>query len=303
MLEDKNLHEDKLNVSSSNNETNGLNSGISLFKNYDEYKSILQFTGLTGAYNLYLDRNKKALIMMVTLVVSSILLILQELFITQEEIILFAYLGLLVNGIIWIMDFMNYKDDVDEYNENIELTILNYGKNEVYTLKAKNVGDYTSIIAVFGFMGLDRFYVDKYSFTSFRYILFGLPILSYTYCALMKPIIFLLYETDILYEYELMVFAYILMFIMFIKYTTLILIVFAGMMSLSSVAIAFDSLSMLSITVSPYAIIAIIFLISIDIWYKLFRANKLLEKYNNELEEYISNFHEEDIKINQFNFL
>ena len=54
---------------------------------------------------------------------------------------------------------------------------------------------------------------------------------------------------------------------------------------------------------SPFLIIIVLLLILVDIYCRLPKADKLLEEYNSELEEYIANFQEEDMEINQFDLL
>lgn len=142
-----------------------------LFKNKSTYLKLIIFTGLTGGYNFYLDKNKNALKMMAIFIVSLLL----------TPIYCIGLIGITLNIFLWLMDLIRFKKDVNKYNEHIEQILLsNNACDKVLELKKKNIKEYKLSILMFGLLGLEDLYIENYSLKSLRFIINGIYLLFFS---------------------------------------------------------------------------------------------------------------------------
>lgn len=130
-------------------------------KNNKYYKKLLLKTNLTGAYNIYLEKYKKAYLMGIIFTISTLLIAISKIYffidihtsLPIDELSSFLMLGksgLFINFILWILDYSSKLKDVENYNNSID---------EIS--KLKEVSIYKKFLLIFGILGLDNLYLDK----------------------------------------------------------------------------------------------------------------------------------------------
>ena len=135
--------------------------GKNLYKDKSKYFSLIYSTSITGAYNLYLDKNKKAIAMLLTLFASIIM---------SHIVPICGLLGFIINITICIIDRKNGEKDIYKYNEKIKSILTNNSDcSEIFDIKCGSLKDYKLNILTFGLIGLDKLYVEGCSVNSSRH--------------------------------------------------------------------------------------------------------------------------------------
>ena len=133
-----------------------------LYRDKKTYLKLMILTNITGAYNFYLGKDRKALNM----------IFVWLLCIFTTPFFIFPIIGIFINMYLFIMDFRESENDINIYNKNIK-SILDSDNKNVYLLefKSKNIEQYKKSILLFSILGLEDFYLDNFNTNSFRFII------------------------------------------------------------------------------------------------------------------------------------
>lgn len=122
-----------------------------LLKDEKVYLKLILCTGITGAYNFYLGKDKKAMYMMLQLIIS--------IFCNVS----WGIIGAIVSVFIVIKDIIMLKKDIDKYNTKIKhILTLDNMYDEVIKIKTKSPTRYKCVMLLFGIVKLEDFYLDDY---------------------------------------------------------------------------------------------------------------------------------------------
>ena len=157
-------------------------------KTAKKYKMLILVTGISGAYNLYIENYKKAMSMGLIYLIPFMLMISSDIM-PIYGFLNFTLLIPIINLIISFFDFLSYKDEFELYKKTKE------------NKSPKTVNLYKKFILLFGLVGVEDLYIDNPSVIRF----FLCNILLYIITPL--PLIFiltLLTQAPIVYMYAMM---------------------------------------------------------------------------------------------------